>query len=540
MKTEQYDNLTYDEKCRQYRYKIYARKSTEDDGRQIRSINDQIEDCQALAGRLGLKVIGEPVKETRSAMESNRRPHFKALLKEIKEEKIDGIIAWHPDRLARNAIESGKVIDMLDKGEIKDLRFHSYQFDNSPNGKMMLGMLFVFAKHYSDDLSQKVQRGVRKRLKEGFSGGLPKHGYIQHGGVYTPDHHGSDNFKLLQNAWNMRAQGVKLNDISEYLTSHGYTKHYHPEKNGSREDEWRLLKIDDSVLSRVFNDTFYFGVLAQSNQTVDLRSKELGLNFEPMITEEIYLQVQDNNKSSKRGKNKKTQLFMPCRDIIFCDACHDKRPLIVSRSLGSRGRYYLYFRCRNKDCPRRKHDIRGKEIMGAIEATIEHVISVLSDDTYETYLRETKSLTATAQQHIRSDIAAIKARINSLHARNDNLKAQLPLLTDQRALDDTNCQIADTLNTIDKLETEVGRNERRLMVSSAKTKKYTEQEFKTLIKNTTKLFKKGNLFQKERIIREIFLNFSYGQEKMASFSLREPFATLYKTKETTSLASGGG
>lgn len=82
---ETHPDISYDDWCREeVKYKIYARKSTEDEGRQVRSIGDQITDCQALAKRLGLTVVGEPIRETKSAMEADNRPLFSELLKEIK------------------------------------------------------------------------------------------------------------------------------------------------------------------------------------------------------------------------------------------------------------------------------------------------------------------------------------------------------------------------------------------------------------------------------------------------------------------------
>ena len=539
--------VPWDEVCKDFKYKIYARKSTEDNGRQVRSIKDQIEDCRALAEKLELTVVGEPIRETKSAIEAGKRPLFNALLKELRECKIDGIIAWHPDRLARNAIESGKLIDLLDKYTIKDLRFHSHQFSNDPNGKMLLGMLFVFAKHYSDDLGFKVRRGVRKRHREGLSAGTPKHGYVQRGGVYTPDTKPNDNFTLIKNAWGMRAKGVKLTDISKYLTEKNYTKHYHPtDKDGSKYDEWRVPKMDDATLSKMFNDPFYYGVLVQADQETDLCNEELGLNFTPMVTEELWQQVREINGSSRRGIGKKNQPFLPCRDIVFCDLCHDTRPLTVYRSSSKKskryvtGKRYLYFKCKNRDCPRTKRDIRGHVIMDALEVAITQVVSRLTGDTYAKYLAETKELSSSAKKRLRSENIGLKGSIERLRKANDELAKQLPLLKDQRVIDEHNEKMSVNMNTIDKINKDIARNERKLEQTTAHTRKYTEQEFNDLIKNMAMYFKEGSLFQKDVIARNLFLNFYFDNEKVAFYTLREPFDALINVKNATKLSHGGG
>jgi DNA invertase Pin-like site-specific DNA recombinase len=170
------------------KYALYARKSTEGEGRQVRSIGDQIKDCEKLAKELGVQVVKPYIEETKSAKTPGRRPKFTQMLKDIQANKYQGILCWHPDRLARNMIEAGQIIDMLDNGVIKDLRFHSHQFSNDANGKMLLGMLFVFSKHYSDDLSAKVSRGVKNNFAEGKASGVPKHGYKPDDlGLYVPD-----------------------------------------------------------------------------------------------------------------------------------------------------------------------------------------------------------------------------------------------------------------------------------------------------------------------------------------------------------------
>src|SRR3989344_7979466 len=152
------------------KYILYARKSTDDPQRQVRSIPDQIHDCDLLISRLNLNVV-DRITETRSAKKPNQRPEFTQMLKDLRSGRYDGIIAWNPDRLARNMKEGGEILDMIDEGYIKDLRFVTHHFSNDANGKMLLGMAFVLSKQYSDDLSQKVTRGVRGNLSEGKSSG---------------------------------------------------------------------------------------------------------------------------------------------------------------------------------------------------------------------------------------------------------------------------------------------------------------------------------------------------------------------------------
>src|SRR6516164_2734012 len=84
------------------KYKIYVRKSTDDPQRQVRSVEDQLAECEALAKRLHLHVVKPHFVEKKSAKKPNQRPLFNQMLDEINKGQYDGIIAWNPDRLARN------------------------------------------------------------------------------------------------------------------------------------------------------------------------------------------------------------------------------------------------------------------------------------------------------------------------------------------------------------------------------------------------------------------------------------------------------
>ncbi len=537
MNNDIYEEAPFEELIKTYRYKIYARKSSEESGRQIRSINDQIDDCRKLALKLKLKVIGE-VREEKSAKTANNRPLFKALLKEVKDGKIDGIIAWHPDRLARNMVEAGKIIDMLDKGQMKDLRFHSHQFDNSSNGKMMLGMLFVFAKHYSDDLSDKVKRGVRKRVKEGLSGGVPKHGYIQKQGIYTPDDY-NDNFGLIKRAWGMRANGDMLSKIAKYLNDNHYSKYYTEDGN------YRIMKVTVSTLGKMFADSFYMGVLTQANQKTDLR--ELGLGFIPIIDEATFGAVSLLSEHSNRAKTKDNRERRPLQDLIYCAICGREDTAMLPnipnikkhRKNGTRPTIYLS--CKNKICSRSNPaNPRMRDVIKAIEPAIESVISMLTEDAYEAYLKETKELSSGERQRLRSEIERFKSIISHLDGKNDEIRASLGKLTDDRAIKKANDDISDNLNEINIVTNKINENNNKLRVQTVKHKPLTPEEFNSIIEKTLPAFRNGRIFQKERIIREIFSKLYFGKEKVESYTLREPFRSLVLVSNNSTVSLGGG
>ena len=139
------------------RYVIYCRKSTETEDRQVRSLPDQVEECLAKAKRLGVKVRPEDIiQEAASAKKSGGREEFDKMLRGFRSGKYQGLISWAPDRVSRNMKEAGEIIEMIDLEQIQDLHFKTYQFENNPNGKMLLGILFATSKQYSDKLSVDV------------------------------------------------------------------------------------------------------------------------------------------------------------------------------------------------------------------------------------------------------------------------------------------------------------------------------------------------------------------------------------------------
>jgi len=148
------------------RYFTYCRKSSEDQDHQILSIESQRMELKKYAEREHLTIVA--LKEEAKSAKSPGRPVFNEMLKRIVRGEADGILAWHPDRLARNALDGGQVIHLLDTGKLVNLRFPTYTFENTSQGKFMLAIMFGQSKYYVDALSENIRRGNRTKRERGW------------------------------------------------------------------------------------------------------------------------------------------------------------------------------------------------------------------------------------------------------------------------------------------------------------------------------------------------------------------------------------
>lgn len=344
------------------RYVIYVRKSTDDPQKQVRSIDDQIAECKQLAKQKDLPVVGTVIQDNLSAKKPNRRPKFKQMIEAIERGDINGIIAWHPDRLARNMMEGGQIIQLIDDGKLLDLKFVSFPFTNDANGKMMLGISFALSKHYSDKLSADVRRGNMNALKEGKSSGSYKAGYIRDAetGFYHPE---PVNFAIVQKAWQMRLEGARESRIVAEMNADGYRRVL----KGKAIRQRREQEMTVQKLNGYFTDPIYYGILEQRGQPIDLT--EL-YEFETMVTKDEWEKVQRMKRS--HGKEKVKYDF-PFRDIVYCDLCRKLRTIGASRGKGKKQRRKIYYRCDTPNCAEYGKSVRAKEVTKAISELVSSI-----------------------------------------------------------------------------------------------------------------------------------------------------------------------
>ena len=105
---------------------LYARKSTDVEDKQIRSIEAQITELRAFAKQNNLDMVEEFIEKQSAKIPG--RPIFGEMIKRIEKGEADGILAWHPDRLARNSVDGGQIIYLLYFGRIFSPKFPPFFF----------------------------------------------------------------------------------------------------------------------------------------------------------------------------------------------------------------------------------------------------------------------------------------------------------------------------------------------------------------------------------------------------------------------------
>lgn len=97
---------------------VYTRISQDASGQRAGATR-QLEDCEALADRLGWEVTHRYGDDDLSASTGPTRPGFEAMLKAMADSQFGAVICWHPDRLVRSANDLERLVDIANGGQVQ-------------------------------------------------------------------------------------------------------------------------------------------------------------------------------------------------------------------------------------------------------------------------------------------------------------------------------------------------------------------------------------------------------------------------------------
>lgn len=314
------------------KYFLYARKSTEEEDRQATSINDQIREMKKLADIKGLQII-DIFEESMSAKNIGR-PVFNEMISRINKGEATGILCWKADRLARNMVDGGNIINMLQNGIIEHIQAIDSEYRPEDN-VIVLSVAFSSSTQYSKDLSVNVKRGMSSKAQRGWFPSKAPLGYKNsrsddpfEKSVIEPD----ENFVLVRKLYDLVLdKQATLDDLKNKA-----------EEIGLRTKRSKKLYI--STIHKILENPFYYGKYEwpiNSGNWFEGRHK-------PMITAEEYMRVQEIiTRKTKAGFEKNDIRY---RGIMKCNICggYISASKVHKQQKNGNRHEYIYYHCRKK------------------------------------------------------------------------------------------------------------------------------------------------------------------------------------------------
>ena len=305
---------------------IYIRVSTEDQAREGFSLGEQKEKLLQLCKFKEYEVFKVYEDAGISAKDMEHRPAFKEMLADMKDGKINYIVAYKLDRVTRSVRDLEELISQLEQYNTYLVCDRDDVNTSTANGRFFVRMLTVLSQLEIEIVSERTKFGLNGAIKSGHLPGTIPLGYKKDGNKKTViDETTKD---IVIRIFNMYLEGKSYQQISNILNDE---KILAPK-------QWK-----DTTIMRIIDNKIYIGDFVQHKAGGKTKNKEpiIYMNVvEPIISramwEEAQLQKEKNQRAYTRDR---IYLFF---QKLKCPKCGR---IMKCKGSGGKKKKYMYYNC---------------------------------------------------------------------------------------------------------------------------------------------------------------------------------------------------
>lgn len=290
---------------------IYVRVSSKEQEREGFSIDAQLEKCRKHAVDNGCEVVKEFI-DVESAKQTGRT-HFTKMIELLRKTPVDAIICHKVDRLCRNFRDYVTVDELT----VKPM-FVEEEFADNAAGKLTFGLKVLLAKHYIDNLSDEVKKGLRQKIAEGQWPHKAPYGYRNAGPRKTIEIEPVEAGNVLYLFKAYATGDYSLQAIRRKFKVDGliYTRNHAVMSKGQ--------------LEHILKNPIYFGMMRINGNQYPGKHK-------PIISRELFQKVQETFQAANKPKMTKREFAYA--GLMICANCGCAITAEIKK-----GRY-IYYHC---------------------------------------------------------------------------------------------------------------------------------------------------------------------------------------------------
>ena len=335
---------------------IYARYSS--DNQRDASIDQQVKACQKYAEDQDLQIIRVYADRALTG-KTDKRPDFLRMIKDSAKGEFSYVIVYALDRFSRNKYDSAIYKQKLKENGVRVLSAMEHITDD-PTGALMESILEGFAQYYSDELSQKIHRGLKDNAEKGIVNGSVPLGFRR--GKDGRAEIVEDEANIIREIFRRVADGEQLIRIVEDFNRRGLRT-----KKGAL---W-----NKSSFNKILSNERYIGVYLYKEYRIPG-------GFPVIVEKELFDKVQDiiGNKPNARGdvtrRRTESGTYL-LTGKLYCGHCES--PMVGISGTGRHGTMCFYYSCNGK---RLKHICDKQNIRrDSIELAVTQAVhEMLMDD----------------------------------------------------------------------------------------------------------------------------------------------------------------